>query len=132
MPMVNILAKAGESFIVTDPKGEIYAQTSGLAKEKGYKIVVLNFRDLGKGDMWNPLSIPYEMWCAGQRDDSGLLLSDFVSTIADEQVKVTKDAFWPQAAQSVAIANLYVLMEAAKKEEINLTSFTFFLKKIKK
>ena len=124
MPMVNILAKAGESFIVTDPKGEIYAQTSGLAKEKGYKIVVLNFRDLGKGDMWNPLSIPYEMWCAGQRDDAGLLLSDFVSTIADEQVKVTKDAFWPQAAQSVAIANLYVLMEAAKKEEINLTSFT--------
>lgn len=123
MPMVNILAKAGESFIVTDPKGEIYAQTSGLVKEKGYKMVVINFRDLGKGDMWNPLAIPYELWCDGFKDDAGLLLSDFVSTFASDQVKNSKDAFWPEAAQSVAIANLYVLMEAAKKEEVNLTSF---------
>ncbi len=124
MPMVNMFAKAGESFIVTDPKGEIYAQTSGLVKEKGYKTVVLNFRDLGLGDRWNPLSLPYELWRAGEKDDAGLLLSDFVASIAEKLVNNAKDAFWPEAAQSLAIANLYVLMEAAKEEEINLTSFT--------
>lgn len=124
MPMVNIFAKAGESFVVTDPKGEIYAQTSGLVKEKGYKTVVLNFRDLGVGDMWNPLSLPNELWRAGSKDEAGLLLSDFVAAIAERQVSNSKDAFWPEAAQSLAIANLYVLMEAAKVEEVNLTSFT--------
>ncbi len=124
MPMVNIFAKADESFIVTDPKGEIYAQTSGLVKERGYKTVVLNFRDLGKGDMWNPLSLPCELWRSGQKDEAGFLLSDFVSAISEKQSSNTKDAFWPEAAQSIAIANLYVLMEAAKKEEINLTSFS--------
>lgn len=124
MPMVNIFAKAGESFVVTDPKGEIYAQTSGLVKEKGYKTVVLNFRDLGLGDMWNPLSLPHELWRSGLKDEAGLLLSDFVAAIAERQIANTKDAFWPEAAQALAIANLYVLMEAANPEEVNLTSFT--------
>lgn len=124
MPMVNIMAKAGESFIVTDPKGEIYAQTSGLVKEKGYKIVVLNFRDLGMGDMWNPLSLPSELWRAGLKDEAGLLMSDFIASIAEKQTINSKDPFWPEAAQALAIANLYVLMEAGKPEEVNLTSFT--------
>lgn len=123
MPMVNIFAKAGESFIVTDPKGEIYAQTSGLVKEKGYKTIVLNFRDIGKGDMWNPLSLPYELWHNGFKDEAGILLSDFISTIADKQTSNTKDAFWPEAAQAIATANLYVLMESAKKEQVNVISF---------
>ncbi len=124
MPLTNIFAKAGESFIVTDPKGEIYAQTSGLVKEKGYKTVVLNFRDLGKGDMWNPLSLPCEMWKAGLKDEAGFLLADFVAAIAEKQVNNAKDAFWPEAAMAIAIANLYVLMEAAPSEQVNLTSFT--------
>lgn len=123
MPMVNIFAKAGESFIVTDPKGEIYAQTSGLVKNKGYKTVVLNFRDLGKGDTWNPLTLPRQLWKDGQKDEAGVLLSDFVAAIADKQSTKTVDAYWPEMAQALAIANLYVLMESGKDEEINLTSF---------
>lgn len=124
MPMINMFIKAGESFVVTDPKGEIYVQSSGLAKKYGYNVVVLNFRDIGKGDRWNPFSIPRVLWREGKKDDAGLLLSDFVSAIAANQVMNNNDAFWPEAAQSIALANLYVLMEAAKDNEINLTSFT--------
>ena len=68
MPMINIFAKAGESFIVTDPKGELYEKTSGLVKSKGYKMVVLNFRDIGYGDMWNPLALPYELYHSADRE----------------------------------------------------------------
>ncbi len=123
MPMINIMAKAGESFIVTDPKGELYAQTSGLVKSKGYKTVVLNFRDLGKGDMWNPLSLPYELWKNGYKDEAGLLLSDIASTIANPMAQNSKDSYWAEAAQEMAIAGFYVLMESAKKEEVNMKSF---------
>lgn len=123
MPTVNIMIKAGESFIVTDPKGEIYAQTSGLAKEKDYKTVVLNFRDIGIGDTWNPLALPYELWRNGYRDEAGMLLSDIVSSIAGPLTGNTKDAFWPESAQELAIAHLYLLMEAAKPEEVNMKSF---------
>ncbi len=123
MPMINIMAKAGESFIVTDPKGELYAQTSGLVKRKGYRTVVLNFRDIGTGDKWNPLTIPYELWQKGDRDGAGMLLSDIAATIAEPIVRNTKDSYWGEAAQELAIAGLYVMMEAAKKEEINMKSF---------
>ncbi len=123
MPMINMFAKAGESFIVTDPKGELYAQSSGLAKAKGYKIVVLNFRDIGVGDMWNPLSIPYELWKEGRRDEAGMLLSDVAATIAEPISSNTKDSFWTEAALELAIGGFYTLMEAGKPEEINMKSF---------
>ena len=34
-PMVNLLAKKGESMIITDPKGEIYKYSASYLKEKG-------------------------------------------------------------------------------------------------
>ena len=34
-PLVKILAKKGESMIITDPKGEIYRESAGLLKQKG-------------------------------------------------------------------------------------------------
>lgn len=122
MPMLNIFARAGESFVATDPKGELYAKTSGIMKENGYNIVVLNFRELGVGDMWNPLTLPYELYRAGDIDGAMALLNDFVSTIAAPQMHHTKDIFWPQMAASLAMAHLLLLMEAGAEEEVNVAS----------
>ncbi len=122
MPMLNIFAGAGESFIATDPKGELYAKTSGYAKSKGYNIVTINFRDLAKGDMWNPLSVPYQLYKSGRTDEATAMLNDFVATIAEPHVKNSKDVYWPEAASSLALANLLLLMECGRPEEINMTS----------
>jgi len=122
MPMLNIFAKAGESFIATDPKGELYAKTSGLMKANGYDIVVLNYRDIGYGDMWNPLALPYELYHAGKQEEAISLLNDFVATIAEPQFKNTVDNFWPEMASSFALANLLLLMECGKPNEINMAS----------
>lgn len=122
MPMLNMFAKAGESFIVTDPKGELYSKTSGLVKSKGYKTVVLNFRNIGYGDMWNPLSLPYDLYHSGDKETGISMLNDFVKTIAEPQFKNAKDVFWVEMASSFALANLLLLMEAADKEEVNVAS----------
>ena len=124
MPMINMFAKAGESFVVTDPKGELYAKTSGLVKSKGYNTVVLNFREIGFGDMWNPLSLPYEMYKKGEKEIAISMLNDFIKTIAEPQARSSKDVFWVEMASSFALANLLVLMEAGKKEEINIASLS--------
>ncbi len=122
MPMLDMFAKAGESFVVTDPKGELYARTSGLVKSKGYHTVVLNFRDIGYGDMWNPLTLPYELYHHGDRETGISMLNDFISMVAAPQMENTKDVFWPEMASSFALANLLLLMEAAKPEEVNVAS----------
>ena len=67
-PMVKVLAKKGESMIITDPKGEIYERNAVELREKGYNIVLLNFRDPQQGNCWNPLSLPYNLYKNGNQD----------------------------------------------------------------
>ena len=122
MPMLNMFVKAGESFVVSDPKGELYKRTSGIAKENGYDITVINFRDIGKGDMWNPIALPYELYKSGKKEEAIALLNDFVATIAAPHFENTVDRFWPEMASSFALANLLLLMECAKPEEANVGS----------
>jgi type IV secretion system protein VirD4 len=122
MPILNFFIKGEESFIATDPKGELYARTAGMAKANGYKTVVLNFRDIGKGDMWNPLKVPYELYHSGKKDEAVSMLNDFISVISAESAQRTNDVFWPQMASALAVAHLLLLMEAATPEEFNVSS----------
>ena len=123
MPLINILIKAGESFIATDPKGELYAKTSGLAEKMGYKTVVLNFRDIGKGDRWNPLALPYELYHAGHKDEAASLLSDFITTIVEPVNCGKNDMFWMQTSRSLGLAHMLLLMEYARPDEAHMASF---------
>ena len=41
LPLVHSLAKARESMIITDPKGEIYEKTSNMLRKKGYQILLI-------------------------------------------------------------------------------------------
>lgn len=122
MPLLNIFSRAGESFIVTDPKGELYEKTSGAAKENGYNIITLDYRNLGMGDMWNPLSKPYELYHSGNREEATVMLNDFVSSISEPYEKAP-DPFWTSMASSLAIAILLLLMECGEKDEVHPASF---------
>lgn len=63
-PMIQILARsgAGSSMICTDPKGELFQMHSGLLKERGYKVMVLDLRDPYSSFRWNPLTDLYERY----------------------------------------------------------------------
>ena len=124
MPMIGMFIKAGESFVVTDPKGELYQRSSGMAKANGYEICVLNFRDLDKGDMWNPLAIPYELYHSGNPDSALSMLNDFVRTLASPQFERANDVFWPEMASAYALASAMLMMECAKKNEANISSLS--------
>ena len=58
LPLVHILGYTEESMIITDPKAEVYNRTASMLKNKGYEIIVLNFRNPSTGSCWNPLAIP--------------------------------------------------------------------------
>ena len=124
MPMLGMFIKAGESFITTDPKGELYQRSAGLAKEQGYRTIVLDFRNVGRGDMWNPLSLPYELYHSGQQEAAVSRLNDFVRTLAEPQLASTQDPFWAEMASSYALANLMLLMECGDKSEVNVISLS--------
>lgn len=122
MPLLQILAKAGESIIATDPKGELYERTSGILKKNGYKLVVLNFRNPSCGDAWNPLALPYQFYQAGEKDKAAEILNDFVyCNITNENT----DPFWEQTAGNFCFGLLWFLLECAREEEVNVRSLAF-------
>ncbi len=119
-PMVKALARKGESMVITDPKGEIYEEAAGLLKSKGYNIVVLNFREPQKGNCWNPLALPYELYKNGNTDKAMELLDDVAANILYEEGN--KDPFWEKTAADYFVGLTLGLFEDAKPEQININS----------
>ncbi len=121
-PMVKILAKKGESMIITDPKGEIYENNANELREKGYNVVLLNFRDPQKGNSWNPLTLPYELYKAGNKDKANELLDDLAMNILYDEKAQNQDPFWEKTSADYFTGLALGLFEDAKEEEINLNS----------
>ncbi len=121
-PMVQSLAKKGESMIITDPKGEIYEQTGNMLKERGYNIVLLNFRNPQNGNAWNPMSLPYNLYKAGNTDKAIELLEDLALNILYEEKNGNADPFWEKSAADYFTGLALGLFEDAKESQVNLNS----------
>ena len=122
-PTVKLLAKKGESMVVTDPKGELYKESAEVLRKMGYNIIVLNFREPQHGNAWNPLSLPYRYYKEGNRDKAIELLEDIGSNILIDPK--TQDPFWERSACDYFSGIALGLMEDAKEEEVNLNSINY-------
>lgn len=121
-PMVKILAKKGESMIITDPKGEIYENNANELRERGYNIILLNFRDPQKGNCWNPLTLPYSLYKQGNSDKANELLDDLAKNILYDESSKGNDPFWENTSADYFAGLSLALFDDAKEEEINLNS----------
>ena len=120
-PFIRILGRHGESMIVTDPKGELYEACGNMLKEKGYKIILINFRDPKEGAAWNPFSYPYRIYKEGNIDKANELLQDLASNILiDPNNKA--EPFWEQTASNFFTGLSLGLFDDATEEEININS----------
>ena len=119
IPTVEILSRAGESFIVTDPKGEIYAKTAKSIQRKGYRTYCLNLRELKEGVTWNPLLVPYEFYCQGNAGKAVEMVYEMARMIVGEK---SEDPFWSNTTIDVITGLMVILLENADKEECNIKS----------
>lgn len=121
-PLITILAKKGESMIITDPKGELYEQNIAMLTAKGYNIVLLNLRNPAQGNAWNPLTLPHQLYKDGS-DKANELLSDLARNLLHDEK--TDDPFWQNSSADYFTALALGLFEDAKEEEINLNSISY-------
>lgn len=119
-PLVHILAKHGESMVITDPKGEIFENNGEFLKDRGYKIVLLNFRNPQKGNMWNPLALPYKLYKEGNFDKCNELLRDLAINILHDEK--TDDPFWQNTSADYFVALAQGLFQDTTEEYININS----------
>ena len=123
-PSIKVLAKKGESMILTDPKGELYEKTGGLLKKKGYDIIILNFRNPQKGNAWNPMTLPYRLYKSGNKDKAIELLDDLALNILYEEKSGNADPFWEKTSADYFSGLALGLFEDAPEEQINLNSIS--------
>ncbi len=67
-PFLQIMpeTKSKPSLIITDPKGELYANHAHKLKLKGYNVKVLNLRDVFSSTRWNPMGRAYDIYQRAQ------------------------------------------------------------------
>ena len=123
-PSIKVLAKKGESMILTDPKGELYEKTGGLLRKKGYDIILLNFRNPQRGNAWNPMSLPYKLYKSGNKDKAIELLDDLALNILYEEKSGNADPFWEKTSADYFSGLALGLFEDAPEEQINLNSIS--------
>jgi len=124
-PMVELLIKKGESMIITDPKGELYKAASVYMKERGYNVVVLNFREPQNGNAWNPLTLPYQYYQDGNYDKATELLDDVGMNILYDPNNKSGDPFWEKSSADYFSGLSLGLFEDALEAEINLNSINY-------
>ncbi|MDO5558362.1 MAG: type IV secretory system conjugative DNA transfer family protein [Oscillospiraceae bacterium] len=88
------------SYVVTDPKGELYRDTAKFLSENGYKIRVLNLININFSNSYNPFSYMSE-------EQDVLNVADlFMKNSAGEG---EKEDFWTGAAQDMLVAIMVYL-----------------------
>ncbi|MBQ9609055.1 MAG: type IV secretory system conjugative DNA transfer family protein [Lachnospiraceae bacterium] len=122
IPMIRSFIESKESFVVVDPKGEIYYNTECyIGKE--YDTKIINFRDLiyGYTDYWNPLDIIKDFYYSDNDENknyASVNLEELAFSLYPIPPKA--DPFWAQSARSLFIGAVYALLDAAKPEHINI------------
>lgn len=126
-PTVFTLGLAGENMVVADPKGEIYSMTSGFLKEKGYEVSCLNLRDLNHSECWNPLEEAFLLMQEGREEDGMKQAIDFIEVLMADQVRVTKEIYWPLSGKQFLQGVAEIVLRGAKNlSEVNVSSMIPF------
>ena len=124
-PLVNFLAKKGESMVITDPKGEIFERNGEMLKDLGYDVIVVNFRDPKNGSRWNPYTLPYKYYKDGNQDKANELLNDMAINIATDEK--ADDPFWTNSAADYLTGLSLAMFEDAKEEEISISTVNLMM-----
>lgn len=124
-PLVNLLAKKGESMVITDPKGEIFEKNGEMLKDLGYDVIVVNFRDPKNGSCWNPYTLPYKYYKEGNQDKANELLNDMAINIATDEK--ADDPFWTNSAADYLTGLSLGMFEDAPEDEISISTINLMM-----
>lgn len=121
----NILNLANEkcSFVITDISGELYEQTSGHLKSKGYKIHVLNPENLDESIGYNPL---YYATDSTKIDE---LVNILIKSSKDEKNNSNDSSseFWDNGAKSLISILIKILIATNEHKYINLANIRYLI-----
>ena len=133
LPQLRLAIKANESFVIHDVKAEIYNSLSGELKKQNYNTIVINLDNPTLGNTFNPLTFPYKLYKAGEKDKVIELLENIgYYFCCNERFDAKDDQFWVNSTISLFIGMSLYLFENAKEDEINISSLLYLISEFDK
>lgn len=115
------LMEMDSSFLILDPKGELYDISEEMLQKRGYRVDCIDFDEpLKTKSYYNPL-----MHIHSEED-----IIKLSSLLVGGQKKYCKDPFWPDSSAILANALIGYLYTECREEDRNLGNFLNLLKQM--
>lgn len=111
----NIMQCLG-SYVITDPKGELYKETSQFLKANGYDIKVFNLVNPAYSDYYNPIAN------LNSEQDVDTLAHILVNGAKENGGASSQDPFWDDTATFLIEAAIYYVLSCVPLDEQNIES----------
>lgn len=113
----NIM-QCNESMIIADTKGNLYKETKHMLIEKGYKVILIDYKELGNSYGYNPFDfIRYNTETnTYSEQDIATMCKTLCPSINN------KDPFWDSAARLYLSCLVSYIFEALPKSDHNFSS----------
>lgn len=120
-PSIDVYSRAEiqSSFVIFDPKLELYKSSVKTLEERGYKVVLLNLIDPEYSAGYNPLSLITKYYKSKNIGKAELLSDSFAYSIfsPDKEEVGGVNKFFDQTAAGVLSAMILALVEDCLKED---------------
>lgn len=123
--MPNVLNLCGStSFVITDPKGEIYLKSRYYLRKAGYKIKVLNLFEKYHSSNYNPFKyIHVDRDNYDWQEDVLILIDTMIANLDGGEARKSTDPFWDDSSIHFVQALFFFIVYALKEEDRNMNSF---------
>ena len=110
IPAILECSRHGDSMVITDPKGELYANLAATLHMQGYKVyrLIFNLQDMRFGNRFNPLDKAFG-------DGSGIYLREQVDMLYSASSIDKSDPFWNSTSKNLLMAIIGYLQATISK-----------------
>lgn len=120
LPNIYKLASSNCSMVITDLSGEIYDKTSAYLHNQGFKIYVLDPKNLDESIRYNPLEFAKDSVSIDNVSETLLSSSGLKGTKAEDRI-------WSDGAKNVISIFIKVLNATEDKRYMNLANVRYLL-----
>lgn len=110
-----------QSFVVHDPKGEIYSFFCRLLKKMGFRTKVINLRDPMKGDRLNFLQEAAILWKEGKRGRTLEVARGIAQTLYSP-LEDKNDLFWTQTSINLFLCYFTIAATIYEPDYVTLST----------
>lgn len=124
---ICLMALAGESLVISDPKAELHQYTAPFLEKLGYDVICLDFKNPEKSSRYNLLQPIVDAVNRGETDKAEMYAWDITNILVGDNS--SNEKIWENGEKSIiAAAILCVVVDNAKRSEYqNLTNVYWFV-----